>query len=206
MPNLGRRLLLPTESSREPATSSINRRDVTKFMRVARIGNFFLGSSDSKFRRWRSFKGEALARERMAKLELPRVQHMPRKAAASAIQWISQHRAAQMLQVHPDLMRASRARTAFDQADAACRCEHAIFGNCFPAASEGRHSHLLAVHGIASDGRVDNAAAENAVNPQPKQDRFLPHRDWQTGPRERGALRRFSPRPGSHLSLCPGDG
>ena len=83
-------------------------------MRLARIGNFLVGSSDSKFRWRRSLKRLSFVRERVAKLELPRVQHMTRKAAAPTVERISEHRVAEMLQVHPNLMRAPSARAAFD--------------------------------------------------------------------------------------------
>ena len=108
----------------------------------------------------------------MAKLELPRVQHMTRKVGAPAIERISENRAPEMLQVHPDLMRASRAGTAFDQALAAQpMAMHAIFGDRFPAASGQGDSHLLAVHGIACDRRIDDAMHETAANPQPRPDK-----------------------------------
>ena len=83
-------------------------------MRVARIGNFLAGSSDSKFRWGGSLKCQSFVRERVAKLELPRVEHMTRKAAAPTVERISEHRAAEMLQVHPNLMRTPSARAAFD--------------------------------------------------------------------------------------------
>jgi hypothetical protein len=53
--------------------------------------------------------------ERMAKLQLPRVQHVPGKAAAAPIERITENRAAQALQMNPNLMGPASIDSDFEE-------------------------------------------------------------------------------------------
>ena len=112
--------------------------------------------------------------ERMAKLQLPRVQHVPGKAAAAPIERITENRAAQALQMNPNLMGAARAGTAFDQGDSIRRTEHAIFGQRSPAATGFANAHLPPIGRMARDRRIHDAVAP-AGNSRDKRQIHLDH-------------------------------
>ena len=132
---------------------------VRSFMKPAKVRRSLMGSSDSELHRDRGLEGQQSAIARMAKFQLPCMQHVAGKAIAASIERIAENGTAEVLEVNADLVRAARTRTAFHEGDAPRRTEHAIFCHRLPPAADNANSHLFSIHGMASDWRVHDTAA-----------------------------------------------
>jgi hypothetical protein len=128
-------------------------------MKPVKVGRSLIGSSHSEFRGRRGLEGQQPAIERMAKFQLPRMQHVAGKAAAASIERIAENGTAEVLEVNADLVRAARTRTALHEGDTARRTEHAIFCHRRPPAANSANGHLFSIHGMARDWRVHDTTA-----------------------------------------------
>ena len=79
-------------------------------------------------RQW-SFKMLPFASARVTKTELPCVQHLAGKILSEArrVDFVTQHRIAKMMQMHPNLMCAATVQCAFNQTGLLARTKNAIF-------------------------------------------------------------------------------
>jgi len=95
----------------------------------------------------------------MAEGELPGVEHLAGEisCAFAGVEFISQDRVAEVMEVDADLVGAAAVQRAFDQAHVAARTNYSIFG--FRRSSlAARDAHALPVDGVALDGFVDHAS------------------------------------------------
>ena len=99
----------------------------------------------------------------MRKSQFPRVQHLPGIVGPAAIDFIPQHRMPEMFQVHPDLVRAAGMKGAFHQRPSFDLRQDAVIRPGRPSPRDDRH--FLALHGMPSDRRLDDAGPPGEPTP-----------------------------------------
>ena len=82
-----------------------------------------------KIIRQRSFKTFPFAGARVTKPQLPCVQHLAGKILSESrrVDFVTQHRIAKMMQMHPNLMCAATVQLAFNQTRVLALTKNAIF-------------------------------------------------------------------------------
>ena len=148
----------------------------------------------------------SLAGARMREAEPPRVQHLPGKPAALAIDFIAEQRMAEVLEMDANLVRAAGVQRAFDERPVR-QVRQARDSSVFAARPRpvGDHRHLLALHRMAADRRLDDRRFSAPTSPRPARDKSSSLRARQTAAPAPDARRRFSPRRGSRWFPCRAD-
>src|SRR4051812_20602581 len=94
----------------------------------------------------------------MGETESPRMEHLSGECATPAIDLIAEQRMAEMLEMHADLVSAPGVQRALHQRAFGQFAQDPIARLRRTAPISGQYRHLLPLHGMAADRRLNHAA------------------------------------------------